>query len=835
MTRRNSRGGPGGPANPGFVRRLARAARRVLGILLVLLAALYGLVCRIGLPRNFCDRIEARAREMGLDLRVNQIRPTWSGTVRLDGVRLAPAGSAAIDARMERAVIRFDLREALRGRAVPVEVSLAGGEIRVPLGEDADSDLPEIFRVSVHQARVRRSGSRVQVDLSGGLLDGLALRISGSPDLAGWPGAAPRQNLRQTIDPWIGRAVPVLRAVRQVSDHIVWGDRAGILLEWSGGPDVPAGGELNVRAEGRNSFFYGQALEEWSVHAPVREGRIEPLDAEFACAGDRMRLRGRVDTVGRILDLSAEGTWNSASLLRRVRSWIPDEAARPPDPVLRGSARIEIRTGEVAWTNAASSLAARIRIEDPAEFFGVPFSRLDLQVRRDGDRLLWNLAELELGWIAGSGRVTGDGSFCPATGELAGKASGTGDPAGVLAFMTPAEAHRFGNLRFLGEPPRLSAEFRCVFGAEPRVELTGRVDGRDFVYQGTSVDEAGFDLSVRDETVRFDRLVVRRPEGELTGSVALFLREGQVGFDVQSRLDPDAVARVIGPATHRFIQQFRFEGPASVAGGGKLNYRNPVSGDLRLEVEAQRAGMDWALADQIACTLALSGRRLEFTGIRGQAYGGSLSGDAVIDLPAAGEERSSYTLRGEISNAEVARILRDIRPDVTPNPELGRVTLRTDMQGRIGEGCGPTVRGTGSCEIRGSRLFSLPLLGGLSRIFSRIAPGFGYLSQSELTADCRIQDSRIHSRDLRLTGPLLSMRARGSLGFDLSLDYILEAQLLRRGPIAGTVRILTLPLTRLLEIELGGTVLEPRWRTRNFSTEEFPAPERKPAEPGSKD
>lgn len=819
MKHRIPRESAGRPVKPGFLRRAFRAIRFGVGMLVLLVLALYGTACRFGLPGWIRERVEAVALDQGFDLRIQEIRPSWPGTFRFENVQVSPDRSA-VQARIREVRVRLDLRDLFHGRVTVVELALEEGELSVPLVKDGSSESVEPFRVALQSGAIRKSGSHVELDLNARIFDGFTIRVTGAPDLAGWKPSTSRVPPGKIANDWADRSVSALRKIREVARNVEWGERAGVLLVVSGGPELPEGLCVDARAEGRNGFAYGVSLEDWSARAEYRGGCVDPLVVRVACAGDEMRLQGRVDPTARRLDLNVDGTWNSASLLRRIRSWIPDESARPPDSLLRGSTRLEIRTGDVAWTNATAGLYARIRIGEPAEFYGVPFSRLDLEVRKDGSRIRVNVAELDLGWIAGSSRITGEGAYCLATREFEGKASGTADPVAVLSLMTPSEAYLFGNLRFLGEAPRLSAQFHGSLDDLSRFELTGRVDGRDFVYQGTSVDEAGFDLDVREESVRFSRLVVKRPEGELTGSVTLLLRDGRVAFEAESRLEPGAVARIIGPTSHRFIRQFRFEGPVTVSGAGTLGYRGSVSGDVHLEISAQRAGMDWVLADEVACTLVLSGRRLELNGIRGQGFGGTFAGDARIDLSPDGEGKPSYALKGEIVNAEIVRILRDLRPTVQTNPELGLLTLRADMKGEIGEGTGPTVTGTGSCEVKGGRLFSLPLLGGLSKIFSRIMPGLGYLSQSALTVDCRIGDSRIHSDKILLTGPLLSMRARGSLGFDLTLDYLVEAQLLRKGPIAGTVRILTAPLTKLLEFELRGTVQEPSWRAKNFSPDE---------------
>ena len=62
---------------------------------------------------------------------------------------------------------------------------------------------------------------------------------------------------------------------------------------------------------------------------------------------------------------------------------------------------------------------------------------------------------------------------------------------------------------------------------------------------------------------------------------------------------------------------------------------------------------------------------------------------------------------------------------------------------------------------------------------------------------------------------MFSVKAAGDYSFDGDLDYRVEVQLLRSGPVAALVRLATLPVTRLLEFHLTGTFEEPRWRPVN--------------------
>ena len=85
----------------------------------------------------------------------------------------------------------------------------------------------------------------------------------------------------------------------------------------------------------------------------------------------------------------------------------------------------------------------------------------------------------------------------------------------------------------------------------------------------------------------------------------------------------------------------------------------------------------------------------------------------------------------------------------------------------------------------------------------------------------------IISRDVQLKGTLFGVKASGDYAFDTALDFRVEVQLLRSGPVAALVRLATLPVTRLLEFHLTGTFEEPRWRSVNLNLADlFPSEEK---------
>ena len=124
-------------------------------------------------------------------------------------------------------------------------------------------------------------------------------------------------------------------------------------------------------------------------------------------------------------------------------------------------------------------------------------------------------------------------------------------------------------------------------------------------------------------------------------------------------------------------------------------------------------------------------------------------------------------------------------------------------------------------EIRDGRLFSIPLLGGLSQYLARTIPGFGYLSQTELVSRGYIRPNRIYIRDVELQGTVLTVKGRGDYYFDHTLDVDVQVVPMRSGYAASVLRILTFPVSKLLEFTLTGTLEDPSWNPSNLPKQLF--------------
>ena len=136
-------------------------------------------------------------------------------------------------------------------------------------------------------------------------------------------------------------------------------------------------------------------------------------------------------------------------------------------------------------------------------------------------------------------------------------------------------------------------------------------------------------------------------------------------------------------------------------------------------------------------------------------------------------------------------------------------------------------------DVREGLLFQTKLFSGLSAILSKVLPDFTLFAQTDAGGDFTIRNSRVHSRNVQLQGTLFSAKGAGHYSFGGDLDFRVEVQLLRSGPVAALVRLATLPVTRLLELRLTGTFEDPRWRPLNLNPAELFSGEDKDPKPAA--
>jgi hypothetical protein len=150
------------------------------------------------------------------------------------------------------------------------------------------------------------------------------------------------------------------------------------------------------------------------------------------------------------------------------------------------------------------------------------------------------------------------------------------------------------------------------------------------------------------------------------------------------------------------------------------------------------------------------------------AYGGTVQGAAALDYSSAS---LPVTVTATVHGVNLERVVR------TLSPQARKITGTLDAALRLATALGPdprgALRGVGTFAVRAGSLPGLDLQGTLAhmaRALQLAAPG-GDTRFRYFGGDLRIERERVHSTSLRLDAEALEGTARGSFGFDKTLDY----------------------------------------------------------------
>jgi hypothetical protein len=483
-----------------------------------------------------------------------------------------------------------------------------------------------------------------------------------------------------------------------------------------------------------------------------------------------------------------------------------------------GSMRSELWTGPVRLEDAAQSMGGWISVEK-VRVRGLWLEKGYGSLTSSSNLVAFNNLSALAGQGPGRGPVEGALVWHRGERQLEGQFDLHLDPNELQPLMSSNQARVVQRFTFPGPPPRFTARFQHWPGQPDRLQLQGRVVASNCTYRGVALSSITADLQHSNQTLRLDPWNFTRPEGETHGWLALNFSNHLYQLDLDSTMEPLAVAGMVGPRLHQALSAWSFEGPTHLHAFGVVDGADAESRtDLTLDVEGQRMGRQSVLAERATFRLQARGGTYVSTNLAGTAYGGPFTGTVRV-FRDAGSTNHQFEVAGTFTNASLAGL---VAARVKGDRELtGKVAGALTVSGLAEQALGPATRGRGHLRVQEGTVLRLPVLGGLSRLLSLIYPGLGFASQTDFTCTYVIRNREIISEDARLEGDVLSMKADGRYAFDGNVRFKVQVQLLRRGPLAAVLRFVTMPVTKLLEFQLSGTIDDPHWRPVNLPKELF--------------
>ena len=581
----------------------------------------------------------------------------------------------------------------------------------------------------------------------------------------------------------------------------------------------PADAHVTLGAEGMGTRYQEVSFDGWTVKAGLKEGRVELTALDLKQGDSSCHVSGTLNLSNKVVEARLFNNLSPSNWVALLPLEVRRQMAR--NDIASQAAKCEIWVGPTPIQEAVENVAGWFSLER-ANLLGIWIEKGFAAFKVKGRTAYVEKIDALVGRGKQMGPVKGTLEYNFDTRDYSAKATVHCDPNAFLTVLTSNQAREVSSFIFDQYLPDGEFELSGTVGAPENFKLAGRVWATNFIYSGTAV--SWFETPVtltKGGIMALDLMQVVRPEGSVCGRVVFHFDDGFVDVDAVSTAQPHEVGRMIGPTTDRFLQKFRFEGPVYVAATGRVDYTSNTLTDIRVEVRGEHMGMSNLLADTCSFHLEVRQLRVEMTNVVGTAYGGSFNGHAQF-FPVGDPSNYAYRIWASVTNVDFADLVKALRQPMEEGESYeGRFSTSFAIAGFFGEGRGDTAEGLGEARIEEGHLFQIRLFGGLSRILTKLYPGLGFVKQKDFHATFTVRDRKVHTNDAQLEGNILSVKGHGSYAFNEKLDFKVEVQLLRQGPVATLLRFVTLPVTKLLEFRLTGTLADPRWRPDNLPKELF--------------
>lgn len=584
-------------------------------------------------------------------------------------------------------------------------------------------------------------------------------------------------------------------------------------------PSLPHGLELQIQATGTTSTIRGANFDRLEADLHIAGPHLTANSITLGAEGHRCTLSGELDLLTRTTGVRIYSDLPPAPWIAVMPQRWQDEL-KTLNLTVDGGMRSEVWLGPAPLNELARNLHGWISLER-GQFRGIPLGKAYCAIRVAGETVKVEHISAVIGQAGGQGPFEGSLEWALNTGKLSGQLDFNFDPNLALPLLSKSQSRIVRRFTFPNEPPRFIGRFRAGEAAQPGVTMEGQLTTRSCTYRGVPLTSIVSTLHYSNHVLQLDPFQFSRPEGTVAGSLHLDLETELYGVNLDGRMDPHAVAGIVGPHLAAVLAPTHYEQVPELAAHGVVDGGDSQDRtDLKVSVRGQRLGVTNWLADTVQLDLDARGGHYITTNASGTAFGGTFRASVHVTPDESGHDHTVRVL-ASITNAEMTRLIAQVRTNELAAGKNGKMDMTVDITAPVHDPGWLLLSGTGSAHVASGEIMHQRLFGGLSRLLSVLYPGLGFTAQDDLQADFIIQKGKISTKNARLAGSVISMKAVGYYAFDGKLKFRVEVQLLRKGPLASVLRFVTMPITKLLIFQLSGTLQDPRWTPVNLPKEMF--------------
>jgi hypothetical protein len=348
---------------------------------------------------------------------------------------------------------------------------------------------------------------------------------------------------------------------------------------------------------------------------------------------------------------------------------------------------------------------------------------------------------------------------------------------------------------------------------------TGVIDLRNCGLNQHPIDQLQCDLYFEKGVHNFYNVVIRRPEGEISGQHIQIDHDSQLCRfrNVRGKVFPAQAVGWFAPEEAANLLVYDFATPPQWSIEGTIDTRLPSDkdpGPLRHDYTISFAGDSTAHYPVVgkkielvrpSGTVVMKGDSVHLRGFKAEALEGTVQAEAKMDMTAEG---AVYEVDVQLAGIDFEKLARIYGSGHETGGELsGRAKFHSDDTGL------KNLRAEGLARVERGNIFCLPTFGPLSKPLAAALPrlhdGFNMARQAELRF--RIRDGKFIAEALEAETGAFNLKGEGTIGM-VDQALALETTVNIKGP-AGALLV---PVAKLLEFEGTGTLEQPVWRTKTL-------------------
>lgn len=402
---------------------------------------------------------------------------------------------------------------------------------------------------------------------------------------------------------------------------------------------------------------------------------------------------------------------------------------------------------------------------------------------------------------------------------FAGHATAGCDPRSFVALLRNQRlklADIFSDLDFKRSPPASEIYFNGELKPAFHCRLRGTVLADTFSYKQVPslLLKIGFDvfLDEQGEKVVIQPLLIVRDEGMVRGGFVYDSAGQIITFSGMAMTDPKATLTMIDPELAAVLAPYTFQGLCQVTAAGTVGCTNSAPNNI--EVNLNASDVRWKMFDFSTCALNLYilERNYRIDDLKGSIYNGGLNGSATID-PIVGSTNMHFAFSATADNVDFGKLVKSLAGKQLNGDYQGACSAAVNLEGFCEDAARASYQGDGWLKIEHGHIFTVPIFSGLFDIIGKVVPGLGKLAdKNNAHATFTIGSGKVHSSNMLIEGNVFNLRGSGDIYFDGRLDYKVQLSFLSRSNLLGNlVHLVTMPLTKALELHLGGMVDDPQW------------------------